>query len=375
MSDIEVYITGLGKFLPNDAVPNSDVQSIIGSISEGSNKLGRATLRRNGIKSRHYSYREDGSYSHSNAQMASLAVGAAAEAARRSTDDIDLLATSTTQGDYLVPGFASCVHAELGVSELEIASFQSVCAGSMMATKHAWMSVKTGSTSVAAACGSEFSSRWFRPGFYSPFYDEDSRPDPELEFLRWTLSDGAGAIVMEPVKAPAGLSLRVDWFEQRSFAHRFPRCMYAGAVGNKEDNGRPWSLYENPGTAYNAGAVALRQDFAVLYDMFPAWVGYYLQLVEAGRIAPGAIDHFLPHYSAESLRLELKKLLEKTGAMIPEDRWYNNLATCGNTGSASIFIMLEGLMRSKKLNAGETILCFVPESGRAICSFMHLTVT
>lgn len=375
MSEVDVYVTGLGKFLPNEPIANDDIQSIIGRIGAGSEKLGRATLRRNGIRRRHYSCRKDGSYSHSNAEMASLAVSAAAEAANLSTDNIEVLATSTTQGDYLVPGFASCVHADLGVPDLEIASFQSVCAGSLMAAKHAWMSVKTGSSMVAVACGSEFSSRWFRPEYYAPFYKEDSRPDPELEFLRWTLSDGAGAIVMEPTRGPGKQSLRIDWIEQRSFAHRFPRCMYAGAVGNKEEDGRPWSLFENPGAAYSAGAIALRQDFAVLYDMFPAWVGYYLKLVDEGRIQPAEVNHFLPHYSAESLRLELKKLLEKTGAMISEDRWYNNLATCGNTGSASIFIMLEGLMHSKTLRAGETILCFVPESGRAICSFMHLTVT
>ena len=81
MSEIDVYVTGLGKFLPNEPVANDDIQSIIGRIGTGSEKLGRATLRRNGIKQRHYSCRSDGSYSHSNAEMASLAVSAAAESA------------------------------------------------------------------------------------------------------------------------------------------------------------------------------------------------------------------------------------------------------------------------------------------------------
>jgi 3-oxoacyl-[acyl-carrier-protein] synthase-3 len=46
----------------------------------------------------------------------------------------------------------------------------------------------------------------------------------------------------------------------------------------------------------------------------------------------------------------------------------------GNTGSASIFIMLDELFRSGRLQRGERLLCYVPESGRFSTAFMHLTV-
>ena len=51
-----------------------------------------------------------------------------------------------------------------------------------------------------------------------------------------------------------------------------------------------------------------------------------------------------------------------------------NLQTKGNTGSASIFIILDELFRSGRLQPGDRLLGFVPESGRFTGSLMHLTV-
>ena len=60
--------------------------------------------------------------------------------------------------------------------------------------------------------------------------------------------------------------------------------------------------------------------------------------------------------------------------MIPEDHWFTTLPESGNVGAASIWIMLDGLVRSGRLRRGERILCIVPESGRAMVGFMMLEV-
>lgn len=370
----EVYITGVGKFLPGEPVANADMAAYIGSISKRSSTLGSAILRKNGIKHRFYALDTEGGYRYTNAVMAANAIHDALKQARCQPEQVDLLATSTTQGDYLVPGFASAVHGELGIPPLAIFSFQSVCASSLMAVKNAWLNVKVSESQLAVASGSEFASRWFRPKVYQPFYDQDARPDPQIEFLRWTLSDGAGAVVLEPNPKPDGVSLRIDWIQFKSFADRFPPCMYAGAKSNTGPEDMGWGLYESPQAAYEAGAIALKQDFDILYAMFPVWVGYYLELLEKYDLDPNAIDYFLPHYSSHSLGEEMKRLLLRTGAMIAEEKWFNNLERYGNTGTASIFIMLEELVQQQSLQPGQRILCFVPESGRCIAAFMHLTV-
>ena len=150
--------------------------------------------------------------------------------------------------------------------------------------------------------------------------------------------------------------------------------MWAGAteMGRTEREGA-WSRH-GPAAAHASGALALQQDFHLLKTVIRAWIGVYLQKVDAGRIAPKAVDHLLCHYSARSLREEIVQILQTTDAMIPEPRWFTTLAESGNVGSASIWIMLDALMRSNRVKPGERILCIVPESGRAMVGFMMLQV-
>jgi len=87
-----------------------------------------------------------------------------------------------------------------------------------------------------------------------------------------------------------------------------------------------------------------------------------------------AIEYFLPHYSSEFFRTPLAQGLAEVNLAIPQERWFTNLTSKGNTGSASIFIILEELFNAQRLNVGERILCYIPESGRFSSAFMHLTV-
>lgn len=372
----EVFVTGTGSFLPGTPVDNREMEARIGMLSEHSRKLKALALRQNGIRSRHYAIDANGNYLFSNAQMAAGAIGAAADAARRDPAQIQYLACGTTQGDLLVPGHASMVQAELGAGPMEVSSHQSVCGSSMMAIKSAYLNVRAGGHSVAAACGSEFSSRWFQPGFYRAldFSQMDLGEALQYEFLRWTLSDGAGALVMESAPDAGRRSLRVDWIEQKSFADRFPACMFAGADSNDPHSAKPWAHFESPQQAYVQGALVLRQDFALLEQMYPVWMGYFLEVLDKHTLSPADIRYFLPHYSARSLGERMKELLTRAGAMIPEERWHNHQSRVGNVGSASIFLLLDRLLRDTELAPGERILCFVPESGRCLASFMCLTV-
>ena len=53
--------------------------------------------------------------------------------------------------------------------------------------------------------------------------------------------------------------------------------------------------------------------------------------------------------------------------------WYSNLTRVGNIGSAAIFVILDEMMTEGLIKDGDTLLCMVPESGRFVVSFMHLT--
>lgn len=372
----DVFITGRGAFLPGAPVANADIEDHIGRVGGRASAMGRRALAWNGVKTRHYALDAVGAATCSNAGMCAQAVRAALDDAGLARRDLTFLAAATTQGDYLVPGHAATVHGELGGGPLEIASFQSVCGSSLMAAKAAWQAVRTGEHAVATACAGEFSSRWFRPGFYegTALVDARGRLAPQADILRFTLSDGAGAVVLEPRPRPDGLSLKIDFIDLVSLAGAFTPCMWAGAaLDDRSEAMATWS-HAGPVAAHAAGAVALLQDFDLLKQVIRAWVGIYLEKVDQGRIVPGEIDWLLCHYSAESLRQEIVSLLEKTAGMIPREKWFSNLASVGNVGAASIWVMLEEFMRSARPRPGQKVLCVVPESGRAFVGFMMLEV-
>jgi 3-oxoacyl-[acyl-carrier-protein] synthase III len=87
-----------------------------------------------------------------------------------------------------------------------------------------------------------------------------------------------------------------------------------------------------------------------------------------------AVDWFLPHYSSEYFRDKLHDRMAAVEFAVPYEKWFTNLTTKGNTGSASIYIMMEELFHSGRLREGQTVLCFIPESGRFSMAYMMLTV-
>ena len=129
----EVYITGLGAHLPGPPVSNDRMEDHIGRVHGKGSVVGRRALRWNGIETRHYALSPDGAVLDTNAGMTAKAVSAALDHAGLGLGDLGHLATATTQGDYLVPGHAAAVQAELGGGPMEIASYQSVCTSSLMA--------------------------------------------------------------------------------------------------------------------------------------------------------------------------------------------------------------------------------------------------
>lgn len=371
----EVFINSFGAFLPGDPVPSSEMEDYLGKINGMPSRHRALVLRQNRIKARHYALDKSGKAIYSNAGMASAAIMDAIKQSEITPNDITYLATATTLGDVLLPGLASHTHAKLKLPPIEIASFQSVCVSSLMALKSAYLQVKTDEHKCVTVCGSEFPSRYFRPGFYEDTNQVNSEGKLSLEadFLRFTLSDGAGAAILESQPNSRQVSLKILWIDIRSYADRFETSMVGGGI--KEDGiMKFWGDFDNPFEAMKAGALMLTQDFELMKRMIPVWISHYLDLIDHNKIVIDEIDHVCSHYSSHSLRDETFALLKKAGAMIDEEKWFSNLYNKGNTGAASIFIMLEELYREGNLSKGETILCHVPESGRCANGLMLLEV-
>jgi 3-oxoacyl-[acyl-carrier-protein] synthase-3 len=167
--------------------------------------------------------------------------------------------------------------------------------------------------------------------------------------------------------------IRVDWIEVLSFAGDFPLCMSCGTPA--EPNGRAsWQDFPTYGDAERAGALLIRQDLKTLENIVRVGIEGYLRLQKAGRIRADEIDHFVCHYSSHYFRGKTLDLMRLMGCLIPEERWFTNLYTKGNTGCAAVFIMLEELLYGGRLRPGQTVFCFVPESGRFTTAYLKLSV-
>ena len=151
-------------------------------------------------------------------------------------------------------------------------------------------------------------------------------------------------------------------------------CMYAG--GEKLDDGslRGWQHY-SPEQRATQSIFSVKQDVRLLNaEVTYQTIGKSLEKMQRTRdVKPADIDWFLPHMSSEYFRKPMDACMNTVGFPIAQEKWFTNLQTKGNTGSASIYIMIDELLKSGRLKHGERLLCFIPESGRFTGSLMHLT--
>lgn len=373
----DVYITAMGKFLPGPPVGNDEMEQYLGLIHGRPSRLRHRILQQNGILQRHYAIDRNQRSVYRNSEMAAAAVRDALSRARVGAGDVQMIAAATTSPDLIAPGFASMIHGELAGSRCEIASFQGICASGMMALKSVFSQIRSGEKTNGIACASEFASRRLKASAYEgEACVRSGKPLPfSAEFLRWMLSDGAGAALLSGRPNSRGLSLRVDWIELWSHAHNRPVCMWVGGTADPTGGRhRSWQDYDTFDDALSDGAFVLHQDVRMLGDVVQVCVDGFLDLIEQGRIDPAAIDWMVCHYSSHMFRQKIFDHLRLAGAMIPEERWFSNLERRGNVGSASPYLLLEELLNDGRLAPGQKILCVVPESGRFIASYMMLTV-
>ncbi|MDR0702115.1 MAG: beta-ketoacyl-ACP synthase III [Azoarcus sp.] len=378
----EVFITATAAFLPNAPVDNEAIEAVLGRIGGQPSRARRLVLRQNGIRTRHYAMDpETGRPTHSNAGLAAEAVRALRESGF-ALDGIRCLVAGTSLPDQLMPGHALMVHGELGNPACEVVSMAGICLAGLAALKYAWLSVKAGEMPNAVAVASELSSPILRAEHFSTeraasvaALATQPRIAFEKDFLRWMLSDGAGAFLLEARPGNARPGLRIDWIELSSAAHRLPVCMYAGAERDAEGHLSGWAGFS--GAAWAERSIfAIRQDVRLLErHVVEATLETPLREIIARRgLETDDFDWFLPHMSSFYFRQPVADGLARAGLPIPGERWFTNLETRGNTGAASLYIMLDELRRSGRLKAGQRLLCFVPESGRFSSGFMSLTV-
>lgn len=378
----KVYINDIQAFLPNDAVGNKEIENVLGQVGSRPSRAKNLILRSNKIKQRYYAINPaTGETTHSNTELT-------AEAIRKlnstsfDINSTELLACGTTIADQILPNHALMVHGELGIPSCEVIATSGICLSGTMSLKYGYMSVLSGQSNNAVVTGSENASAMMRANTFEAEIEnvaDELERQPEIafekDFLRWMLSDGAGAALLTSQPNADSISLEIEWMMQKSYANELDACMYAGAEKQADGSLKGWREYGSQ-EWLDQSIFSVKQDVKQLNDNI---VEYTVtkplkELVEQGKVNADEVTYFVPHYSSGYFRDRLYQGMLEAGCDIPQERWFTNLPSKGNTGSASIYIMLEELFHSGELKVGDTLLCYVPESGRFSTAFMQLKV-
>jgi len=167
---IRAVVRGVGHYLPDRVVPNSEFEKSLDTTS--------AWIKsRSGIERRHFAAEGQGT-----SDLALRAARAALDNAGMVANDIDAIILATSTADMTFPSAATMVQAKLGMTSGFAFDVQAVCAGFVYALANANALIVSGQANRVLVIGAETFSR---------IMDWTDRATCVL------FGDGAGALVLE----------------------------------------------------------------------------------------------------------------------------------------------------------------------------------
>ena len=358
---VQCFITQSGSYLPGPPIGNDKIEMFLGSL-DGEEEVKRTVLRMNGIQSRHYAQDENQQPTFDVYQLACEAIQNCLAERGSPAEPVSYLAAGTTYAPLGGPGIGSILHDQLRqrdllVHPLEINSHSGICTSAAAAMVSSIRAIARGDHASAVCAGTEHPSSALKAEAIRLIDDRDQHTELRKSrwfmtaFLRFMLSDGAGAFLMESQPKPQGVSLQVNWTHSLSFANVAPQCM----------------TLENQG-------VILSQDISILSrHLVPTSRKFTAAAMERHNDSLDTYTMVLPHMSSFFFRKKMERVMQEFSRVPEPVPYWTNLATAGNTGSASIYIMLDHFLQQANLKDGDRLLLFIPESGQFNFVMVSLT--
>lgn len=355
------YINRTGRFLPGKAISNLELPKFLGTLPE-EEETRQKILRMNGIENRHYAQTENQEPTHDLYELGRLAAAQCLQGEPQNSAPISYLSAGATNAPLVGPGLSSLLHDRLSetgalAGPVEINSNSGICTASAQALVNGIRAITSGEHQAALTLGMDHCSEILKSSVISVPDDREEHEDIRQSkwfmsvFLRSMLSDGAGAMLLENAPRPGKVSLKVNWTFSRSFANETPLCMKL--------DGR---------------SLLLSQDVAILSKFLRPCIRQVMaEAFTRNKDDLSTYRWVLPHLSSFFFKRQLTGTLREMSPEKPVESW-TNLATAGNTGAASIYVMLDEFLETKKLKHGEKILLFIPESGQFNFVVISLTV-
>ncbi|MEM6692110.1 MAG: hypothetical protein AAF664_21960 [Planctomycetota bacterium] len=353
------YITKTGSYLPGPRISNDQIARYLGEI-DGEQEVKQNVLRMNGIVGRHYA--QDSSQKATD-DVYGLGAKAVCQVLDHHAGDVTYLSAGTTYAPMSGPGIGTMLHHHLRekgklTHPIELSSHGGICTSSAAALVGAIRAVQTGEHASALSVGTEHASEVLKSSVIDPIDDRDQHPNIRRSqwfmsvFLRFMLSDGAGTFLLQNEPSQSGLSLRVDWTHSMSYAHSTQLCM-----------------------KMETRKARLSQDVQVLSRyLFESSRDF---LASALSKHGESLDHYhmiLPHLSSFFFRRRMERIMQAhVTTLRSEVPYWTNLATAGNTGAASIYVMLDQFLKDHEITEDQRLLLFIPESGQFNFVLVSLT--
>lgn len=167
---IRAVVKGVGHYLPERVVPNSEFEKTLETTDEW-------IRSRSGIERRHFA--AEGEYT---SDLAEIAARRALEDANMDADQVDAIVLATSTPDLTFPSSATMVQSKLGMTRGFAFDIQAVCAGFVYALSNANALIASGQAKTILVIGAET---------FSHILDFEDRSTCVL------FGDGAGALVIQ----------------------------------------------------------------------------------------------------------------------------------------------------------------------------------
>ncbi|MBE0648083.1 MAG: 3-oxoacyl-ACP synthase [Bacteroidales bacterium] len=352
-----VKIIGSGSFLPGKAVLPDQVDDYLGELTEAPEKI-RKWLKRIRILMKellevdYYHFALDPvtrQFTEDNITMSVKAAQKAISDAAMKPEEIELIVYGSAHQDQM-PTASVRIQEALGIERCGELSIHANCTSAYKALLIAQELLSTGRYNNALVISSSMSSS----ELVAEYYNQPLVKKEEL-FLRYFLSDGASALILQREEKHTGKGLYVDYTYMESTGGRKP-----SAMGNR----RP-AYWMNPREEYEKGYHHLAQMFQEeLRENFHEADGSVFRnglkrMLALHPIDPLKIRFFQVNFPSKHISELVMEECRELG--INPKTLYSKMATMGYIGPPMAFLALDQIRREESLNPGDIILSFVTE--------------
>jgi 3-oxoacyl-[acyl-carrier-protein] synthase III len=352
-----VYICGSGSYLPGKPVAFDDIPKVLGELDQAPDKIRKWINRTHpvmrellDIKYVHYAIDpETRAFTEDNITMAVAAAKKALDAAGLAPEDVDLICYGSAHQDQM-PTASVRIQEALGIETCDELSIHANCTSAYKALYLGHQLIKNGQNRNALILSANMASSELRAEYYNqPLVDKESL------FLRWFLSDGAGALVLSSEKRHSH-DLRVETTFIESIGGKRPSLMF---------NLRP-ALWLNPQQEFEQGYHHLRQRFrnALATSDFQEPDGSiflkgFQRMMARSLVSLDDIRYFQINLPTKHIVDSIKEEFLQMG--IDGAVFYSKLDQLGYCGPPMAFICLDKIIREERFNPGDCVASFVTE--------------